>query len=106
MPASPVEPAVSASGLSLGRPVPNPAAGASRLAFTLAEPGEVELAVFDAGGRRVRLLRSGSFPAGRHEAIWNGADEAGREVAAGLYFARLIQRGVARTARIVRRRPA
>lgn len=46
-------------------------------------------AVFDAGGRRMKVLLQGPREAGRHEAWWHGRDESGREVASGVYFCRL-----------------
>jgi flagellar hook assembly protein FlgD len=46
----------------------------------------VRVEIFDAGGRRVRVLRDGPLPAGRHEAAWNGRDGKGAAVAAGVYF--------------------
>jgi len=97
-----VGPRLAEAGFALGAPSPNPAAGISRLDFALAEPGEVELVVFDAAGRRVRTLASGFFPAGSHAAAWDGRGEGGGSVPAGLYFARLAQNGATRTARLVR----
>jgi flagellar hook assembly protein FlgD len=38
------------------------------------------------GGHRVRTLLQGSLPAGSHEVTWTGDDDAGRPVAAGVYF--------------------
>jgi hypothetical protein len=49
----------------------------------------VELAIFGLDGRRVRDLASGPRPAGAYHADWDGRDDAGRGVAAGLYLARL-----------------
>jgi len=97
-----VGPRPAAAGFALRAPLPNPSAGFSRLDFALAEPGEVELAVFDAAGRRVRTLHSGFLPAGGHAAGWDGRGESGEAVPAGLYFARLAQNGAARTTRLVR----
>jgi flagellar hook assembly protein FlgD len=48
------------------------------------------LELFSVDGRRVRSLESGWLAAGDHNAAWDGRDAAGRDVAAGIYFARLI----------------
>jgi flagellar hook assembly protein FlgD len=45
--------------------------------------------VFDANGRRVRQLARGVFPAGAQLIHWDGRDQRGNEVAAGVYFIRL-----------------
>jgi hypothetical protein len=68
---------------------PNPAPGPCALAFTLAEPAAVTLVVYDAGGRRVRVLESGALPAGKRTTRWDGRDAAGRAAPNGVYFARL-----------------
>ena len=68
---------------------PNPAGGASRLEFELAREGDIELAIFDAGGRQVATLARGQWQAGAHDVRWDGHDASGRPVAAGIYFARL-----------------
>jgi subtilisin family serine protease len=90
------------SRLALYAPAPNPSLAIARLSFTLPESGPVELAVFDAAGRRVRTLALGDFAAGMHQANWDGTDESGSRAGAGLYFARLTQAGHSRTTRIVR----
>lgn len=68
-----------ASGLSLGAPVPNPAASESRLRLTTGEPQAVRATLIDVSGREVAVLfegtadgetdlvvRRGSLPAGTY----------------------------------------
>jgi flagellar hook assembly protein FlgD len=45
--------------------------------------------VYDVAGRIVRTLADGTLASGRHEQTWDGRDEAGKTVAAGVYFVRL-----------------
>lgn len=75
---------------------PNPAGRgtASRIDLTLPAPGPVTLDVFDAGGRHVRRLAEGGFAAGISSRPWDGRDEQGRSVAAGVYFV-VLQAGAA-----------
>ena len=69
---------------------PNPFNPATQLSFSLSRPAGVELAIFDARGRRVRGLLGGEvLAAGRHTVRWDGQDAAGRVVAAGIYVAHL-----------------
>ena len=49
----------------------------------------VRLAVYDVAGRRVRDLSSGAKPAGDHAIAWDLRDDSGRQVVAGMYFAKL-----------------
>jgi hypothetical protein len=69
---------------------PNPFNPLTVIAYDLPRECAVDLRVFDAQGRLVRVLRGGDRePAGLREAIWNGRDDAGRSVASGVYFYRL-----------------
>lgn len=69
--------------------VPNPVARQSLIAFEIPRAAFVRLEVYDAGGRVARKLVEGSFAAGRHSSVWNGAGEDGRRLAPGVYFMRL-----------------
>lgn len=82
-------------------PRPNPARGATALAFELPAEAPVSLAVYDLGGRRVALLHEGSLGAGRHELRWIPRSDTGRPVAAGLYFVRFSTPGLTRIERLV-----
>jgi hypothetical protein len=68
---------------------PNPFNPRTTIAFDLAEAGSIELAIYDVGGRLVRVMDSGSRSAGRYQATWDGQDDAGRAVPSGTYFCRL-----------------
>lgn len=92
-------PGTTDAGLVL-HPHPLRATGAVR--FTLPEARPVRLEVFDASGRRVRLLAEGPLVAGSHEHHWDGRDHAGRTVPAGLYLVRLVAGDAVSTARWVR----
>jgi hypothetical protein len=66
-------------------PVPNPALATASITFYLPEPSHVVLAVHDAAGRRVRVLVGGDRPSGVYSSSWDGYDENGRRVSAGVY---------------------
>ena len=70
--------------------VPNPFTRETTIAYDLAHATEVDLAIYDVSGRLVRRLRSNTTEGpGRHEALWDGRDTGGNEVAAGTYIYRL-----------------
>lgn len=73
----------------LHRNVPNPFNPRTALSYELPGPARVRLQVFDLQGRLVQVLDEGTREAGRHEAIWNGLDQAGRPVPTGAYLCRL-----------------
>lgn len=69
---------------------PNPFNPLTIVSFDLAAPDRISLAVYDVSGRRIRALRSDeSLPRGSHQVAWDGRDDAGRAVAAGVYLVRL-----------------
>ncbi len=49
----------------------------------------VNIEIYDAAGRLVRNLMTDFNEAGTHEVIWNGYDNHGQELPAGIYFAKL-----------------
>jgi hypothetical protein len=65
---------------------PNPAGGASQIAFSLAGNAAVGVRVHDVRGRLVRALQIGRLPAGRHTTRWDARDNNGQRVGAGQYF--------------------
>lgn len=82
---------------------PNPFTGSTDLWFRLARAQSVRLTLHDATGRRVRALWQGQAPAGDQRVPWDGRDDDGRDVPAGVYLARLERGGAALvTARVAR----
>ncbi|HOX24189.1 MAG TPA: FlgD immunoglobulin-like domain containing protein [Candidatus Krumholzibacteria bacterium] len=73
------------AGATLRQNVPNPFNPATRIEFSLEQPGRIELAVFDLAGRRIATLREGTLAAGDHQAVWNGLSAGGQPVPSGQY---------------------
>ncbi len=70
--------------------VPNPFNPSTAISYDVpAGGGDVRLDLLDARGRIVRTLVADRRAEGRHEAVWNGRDDAGRRLPSGVYFARL-----------------
>jgi flagellar hook assembly protein FlgD len=70
--------------------MPNPFGRTTTFRFSLAKAGSAELEVFSVDGRRVRTLSQGAREAGEYSIEWNGTDDAGRALNAGVYYARLV----------------
>ncbi len=82
---------------------PNPTRGATRIHFELQRPETVSLYAYDLQGRLVRhLLEPTPMGAGRHEARWDGYDDRGIRLPAGLYLVHLIAGHGQQTVKIVR----
>lgn len=86
--------------VSLALISPSPAHTLALFELGLPRASQVQLAVFDAAGRRVRTLFAQATPAGVRTLSWDLRDDAGRMSGDGLYFARLDAGGVLCTARI------
>lgn len=69
---------------SLPQNCPNPFNWQTRITFNLPQPLQVNLDIFDLGGRKVANLLNQQMPAGSHSIIWDAKD-----FASGIYFYRL-----------------
>ena len=67
-------------------------------------PRRISLSLFDAAGRLVRLLLDETIASGSHRVAWDGRNDGGQEVAAGVYFYRLDAGEFSATRRLVKLR--
>jgi hypothetical protein len=74
-----------AARLELAAPWPNPVRGQTRIAYTLPQRGEVDMAMFDLAGRRVATVVQGTQEAGTHVAVWDARTLQGAPASAGVY---------------------
>ena len=79
-----------AAAVAMAPNYPNPFNPSTTLRFHLAYPAEVDLAIYDVRGRRIRELAVRTFGAGDHELVWDGRDGDGRAMPSGIYLARLM----------------
>jgi len=68
---------------------PDRAAGGEAFMSPAADAAGAEVTIYDLSGRRVRRLIAGAEASGRHSVTWNGLNDAGKEVASGIYFCRV-----------------
>ncbi len=80
---------------------PNPFNPRTTIVFRLDEPGRADVRIFDVAGRTVATLTLGDLPAGRHEAVWHGEADDGRELASGVYFYELEALGTNHSRRMI-----
>jgi hypothetical protein len=80
--------------LELAPAAPNPFRDRTQLELTVSAPATVSAWVLDSAGRRVAPLQSRThFPGGRHLLSWDGTDENGRALPAGVYYVRMVRDG-------------
>jgi hypothetical protein len=85
---------------------PNPFNPETWIPFELEQEASVSMTIFDSRGRIVRKLEIGHRPAGRHlsqsqAAYWNGRNQRGEAVAAGVYFYTLSTNGYTASRKMV-----
>ena len=74
---------------SLEQNFPNPFNSGTMIGFTLPDRGAATLTIYNLLGQRVARLVEGEGRAGVHSIHWDGRDDRGRDVAAGVYLYRL-----------------
>ena len=72
--------------LSMTRPWPNPFDRRTEVAFSLPGASAVRVTITDVQGRLVRRLVSGVLGGGGHTVSWDGRNDGGRKVSAGIYL--------------------
>jgi hypothetical protein len=74
---------------SLEAASPNPFNPSTTIRFSIPAELPVRLEIHGVDGRRIAVLVDENLPLGAHDAVWFGRDDSGRQVASGVYFARL-----------------
>ena len=74
------------SSFSLKQNYPNPFNPSTEISFSLEANSNIELAIFNVIGQKVRVLENGSRLAGTHTIKWDGRDQLGNAMPTGLYF--------------------
>lgn len=97
-----LEPAIAAvePGLFI-ESYPNPFTSQTSINFSLAEPGVVNLTIYDINGKMIRDFGSHQYEAGSSTVVWNGTDSRGLKVKPGVYVCRMIMGDMTKTIRII-----
>ena len=68
------------------RAFPNPFNPTTTISFSIPEESKVDIAIYNLKGQKVKQLVSDQLAGGQHSTVWNGEDEAEKQVASGIYF--------------------
>ncbi|MGQ0720222.1 MAG: FG-GAP-like repeat-containing protein [Candidatus Eiseniibacteriota bacterium] len=83
---APIVASPNTGSLELLGAAPNPFDRGTAIRFRMGEASGVQVRVFDAAGRAVRTVVTGSRGAGSHEITWDGRDDEGSAVGSGVYW--------------------
>ncbi|MFA5498459.1 MAG: FlgD immunoglobulin-like domain containing protein [Candidatus Cloacimonadia bacterium] len=68
---------------------PNPFNPTTTIEFSVVEPSDVTIEIYNILGQKVKTLTSSFYNSGDHQLVWNGKDDNGRDLASGIYFSKM-----------------
>ncbi|MDZ7340861.1 MAG: T9SS type A sorting domain-containing protein [candidate division KSB1 bacterium] len=80
---------------------PNPFNSSTQFRYELSKGGDVTLQIFNLKGELVKTLPNHNQKQGEHSIIWNGDDEMGKNIAAGVYLCQMQFAGQTQTIKIM-----
>lgn len=80
-------------GLSLSQNYPNPFNPQTTIRFHLPKTSFTTLSIYNTKGQQVRVLAMDDLKSGIHNVVWDGLDDQGNTLPAGIYLYRLSQTG-------------
>ena len=88
-------------GYKLSQNMPNPFSGATTIAFSLGQPEDVSIEIYNITGQLIKHFEQ-RFTAGSHEISWNGQNESGFVMSEGVYIAHLKAGGYVSSIRMMK----
>lgn len=89
------------AAIALAQNSPNPFTRTSVIRFAIPRSQRASLRIFDISGRQLRTLVDGPLQAGLYQRVWDGRNDAGERLAAGVYFYSLVTADGTRNRRMV-----
>ena len=86
---------------SLSQNYPNPFNPVTKLDYNLPLRSKVNISIYNVLGQEIKTLVNGVKEYGYHSTTWNGQDNVGREMASGVYFARITSQGFTKTRKML-----
>ena len=79
---------------------PNPFDEFTVINYSIPQQSDVSLKIFDINGRLINVLHEGKQPGGNYSVKWNGQDDSGNRISAGIYFIKLYSNGFNQTMKL------
>jgi len=91
-------PAISEPAINI---YPNPFNPSTTIKFSLDNPADIKLEIYNLKGQLVKCLARGMADKGLSSITWNGTDNSNRKVASGMYYSKLSYNGKSITKKMV-----
>ena len=86
---------------SLSQNYPNPFNPITKMNYTLPKRSKIIISIYNVLGQEVTTLLNKEQNYGYHTVTWNGADHSGRQMASGVYFARMNTKSFTQTKKML-----
>jgi flagellar hook assembly protein FlgD len=80
---------------------PNPFNPDTKIEFDIFSAGNVEIAVYNLLGQKIKTLFNGYRPTGPYYVMWDGRNASGHAVSSGVYFYRLEAKNFSKTKKML-----
>ena len=80
---------------------PNPFNPSTNIQFTIPQPGNVKIDIYNINGELVSSLTNKDYSIGTHSVTWNGKDNSGNNVSSGIYLYRMTSNNFAQSNRML-----
>ena len=78
-----------ATKFKLANPAPNPFNNTTVIHYEIVKNGNIDLAIYNLLGEKVRVIKNSYHHQGKYEVNWNGKNNQGNIVPSGLYFVKM-----------------
>jgi endoglucanase len=80
---------------------PNPFRKETTIRYSVRQPGQVELTLYNLSGQVIRILTDGFSAEGIHTISWDGTSETGKKVENGMYVCRFVSGSTIHSTKII-----
>ena len=80
---------------------PNPFNSHVKIVFDIEETGQVSLNIFNILGEKVHTLKNQNYTSGSNTVVWNGKNNFGHDLSAGIYFCRLKSKNIDKSIKLL-----
>lgn len=79
---------------------PNPFDQSTVINYWIPTQSDISLKIYDLNGRLIKVLFEGQQSGGNYSVKWNGLDDSGNQIVAGMYFVKLSMNGFNQTRKL------